>query len=531
MSDRAFQYDLNSSKWIECTDKKFIESDIENLPSALIFLGEENFSGKNFLFCPKHKQLEEIILTDGEEVITETFCNALGLFGVENYGKEIIPLRWRINLSTDNFFVNIAVDCAKIRYYARDFTQSFKSFSVSVSIKKHISSTNWIEFEIPEIIVEAAMEALRESTKAAFGFKPTVITKFQGSKKIFAYIERPFDPNIIFLKYFFRDFEDFNKIFPYDCTDNYKIICQLLEIKPPKSLRRAYAKNPYAIIWYMIFKQWGIRDINFMQKFFLLDECIGSMYLSKFHFCRNIKRVVRIEYAVKWRAFEYFCKAYLKIRGEKIFMNWLYQASMKGFNQNQVDTIDMFYNYEDKISDELKTKLFNEGLTWYIHDAMSMEIGDYLSRQDSVRIIYDKEIMTYESQINGYKFKVVRDTKDLYHIGLELENCVMTYRDKVVERKSIIVVVTFHEKYVACIEIENRNAVVQALGRHNELLQGELLFVFNIWTSLKNLEDYSEHEYQIKVIGEKTIPSEDLASWIGKIIFQNRGGEISHGQD
>ena len=536
MVNRAFQYDLNSSDWVECVEENFINADIEKTPSVLVLnyselpnhvycpkhhylekIVEENDSelisyngckfkdsdriiDKKLLYCPIHGQLEEIILTDGNEIITDAFCKFNSLVGFGVYECEEIPFRWRIFQRSPESPINIAVDFAKVHRDNSGIKKYWRTYSISISITKRISVMtkikdywghfeNWTEkseIKMPKIVEDAAMETLRESTKAVYGFKPTIITKFKGIKKIFAYLERPFDVNIILLKSFFAHFGKFDDVFPYDCTDNYKIICRLLEINPPKSLRKAYAKNPYAIIWYIIFKQFGVKDINFMQKFFLL-EYITVMPLNDFCFYRKDNKVVKMHYSDRWLAFENFCKSLIDRKGEKFMMNWLYKFSTtENLTQNQIDTFEMLYKYKEHISAELKDKVFKDGLTWYIHDAISAEVTDYLQERDNVKIFYDEKVLTCEGVINDYKFEVVKETKRLYHVGLELANCVMTYRDKVLYLDSIIFVASKENKLVACIEICD-GEIVQALGYHNQDLTGEVAQAVQEWRNLKDI--------------------------------------------
>ena len=238
MINRAFRYDLLTDKWIEIEDKNFIDTDIEKLPSVLVlkyfclenhvycpqhhflemivsendseiisdegckFKDSDRVRDKNFLYCPIHKQLEEIILIDGNEIITDTFCKFNSLIGFGLYMKRQIPFRWRIFQRTPESPINIAVDFAIIQRDNSGIRRRWENFYINVSMQKKISiikkveRKNWTdnpEMPIPENVMEIALEVLRESTKAVYGIKPTVITKFQGLKKIFAYLERPFD--------------------------------------------------------------------------------------------------------------------------------------------------------------------------------------------------------------------------------------------------------------------------------------------------------------------------------------------------
>ena len=376
MINRAFRYDLNSGVWVEIEDKNFIDTDIENLPVTMLVKIYNSQSNKKYVFCPKHKKFEEIILADENVIISENYCKFTGLTAIVDFDHEYrdvvyVPFRWRIFQRTLESPINIAADVAFVTAARYGVLVSWKNFYINVSIAKKICVVkkiegyrryleNWTEYtevQIPEIVTEAAVEVLRESTKAVHGIKPTVTTNMQSVTKILAYIERPFDLNIVLLKKFFEEFGDFDEIFPYDCKDNYKIICKLLEINPPKSLRKAYAKNPYAIIWYMLLQQLGIKDINFIQKFFYLDGDIGKWKLKDFCFNFHSKKVYLSEY--RWRTFQYFLKWTIKNGRAKVFLKLLYRFVVEklSFSDWEFDILDMFYKHDEKLSADLKKKI------------------------------------------------------------------------------------------------------------------------------------------------------------------------------
>jgi len=68
---------------------------------------------------------------------------------------------------------------------------------------------------------------------------------------------------------------------------------------------------------------------------------------------------------------------------------------------------------------------------------------------------------------------------------------------------------------LACIEIQDKINVVQALGVHNHRLEGELLFVFEIWMAWKNLIDYSDHDSTPIVQCENIEPYTDFGNFVG----------------
>ena len=149
--NRAFQYNLNLGKWIECVDESFINSDIEKLPTVLIlnyfdlpdyvycpvhhhlekiiekkdseiisckgckFKDSDRLYNKKLLYSPTDKHFEEIILTEGNEIITDTFSKFNGLTGFGKYIDEKIPFRWRIFQKYNTGSINIAADFAVIK--------------------------------------------------------------------------------------------------------------------------------------------------------------------------------------------------------------------------------------------------------------------------------------------------------------------------------------------------------------------------------------------------------------------------------
>lgn len=218
------------------------------------------------------------------------------VFYLDYYGRNnisFVPFRWRVFQRRTPATINIACDVLRVESCRNGIFKKWLNFAFSVDFLKnkvHVSKVRnenppfeWTQtdIEIPDIVVNYAMDAMRECTFYACGIKPSVLSQMKGKKKIQAYLDRPFDLNIVFLKQFLKEFihdddgnDIFDEIFPRDQKDNYKVICKLLDINPPKSLRKAYSFNPYSIVWYMIFKQWNINDINFIQRFFYLDDCI-----------------------------------------------------------------------------------------------------------------------------------------------------------------------------------------------------------------------------------------------------------------
>ncbi len=553
MIDTAFRYDYSAKKWIECEDEALIRMDIEKLPCVLIveytdkraYLQEDKDSGKErFVFCSRHRRLEKIAEAgevyidcndgpqdqsklklmrlskepDAGEIVSVFGCRFSGESGVFAFARlpeywwwaaepfVYVPFRWRLFQREPGQPLTIAGDVAKVQPTVGE-SISIRwvnvAYSVNIASKKLVVTQSkilkgWAEKgnDIPDEVVKAAMEMLRSETELDSGLKPSDLSQMKGHGKIESFIERPFDLNIVYLKTFFREFAhgDFEQLFPYEEKDNYRKICELLEIQPPQSLRKAYTFNPYAIVWYMYLTQLGVSDINLIRPFFDLKERILHMPLKDFCFSPSDRQVKRTKESVsakdaeslEW--VEFYARWMMEQGGEKRFLRWLYGASSGAPPKDwQLDTLRGLFTYCDILSPAIKGRLLKDGLTRYVHNIIAWEVTVATSRWKNVGLEYPKEILDYECRINGYEFHIVRETFHLTNLGHMMKNCVATYRQAVLDHKSIIVAVQRENKYVACIELQNNNVIMQALGVCDHLLTGEILLVCRFWAKRNGL--------------------------------------------
>ena len=523
MLDAAFTYNYEEGKWINCTDTELAKKEIEDIPCTIIveYKGDtvpdyNTYLNTEYVFCPNHNAMEEVETIFGEQVISYAGCSFSGFIGkavfyLDWYGRKnlcFVPFRWRIFQKQPSLPINIACDILQVKSCRNGIFKKWLSFSFSVNFMKnkiHVTKVKdenqiyeWTEtdIEIPNVVVNTAIDAMRESTFCACGIKPSVLSQMKGKKKILAYFDRPFDLNVVFLKQFLKEFihdddgnDIFEQIFPREQKDNYRVICKLLEIKPPKSLRKAYAFNPYAIVWYMIFRQWGIKDINYLHKFFYLDIGIANMYLHRFYYDRKEKRVTRDVALMHWLALEFYCKWLLEQKGEKRMLKWLYVTSREeSMTQLKWDILFSFSDHHKKLSEEVIQRLLKDGLTDYVHDAISTEVTALAENWEETKIKYNKIEQTYACKINGYEFKLLLNTKMLSKLGAAFNNCVATYRDRILRHESVIVYVMNKEEYLACIELQKGCHIVQASGKYNRRLNREVNNVCYYWAKYHHLE-------------------------------------------
>lgn len=523
MLNKAFLYNYEKNEWAPCTDTKYIESEIEDLPCTVIveYSGDwcpnYRYWNTDYIFCLQHNTMEEVEDVYNGKVVSVDGCIFRGLvrkavFNI-NYDEEsntvYLPFRWRIFQRKPPYLINIACDVLQTRYCRNGVIRRWINFAFSVDfmknkvrvtkVKKGSQSYDWTEtdVEIPDIVVNTAVEAMREGTFCSCGIKPSVLSQMRGKNKVMAYLERPFDLNVVYLKKFLREFthnddgkDIFDQVFPRDQKDNYKVICKLLDINPPKSLRKAYSFNPYSIVLYMIFKQWNINDINYMQRFFYLDDCLSNMLLHRFYYDRKHKRVTRTqdENLEHWKAMEFYYKWIKEMKGEKHLIKLLYHVSAEeSLFDWQIDIVMAFFHYYDSLSAEIKERLLSDGMTDYVHNAISMEITALSEKWENTPISYNAEILRYECKIKDCEFKLVHNTGMLPALGAAFNNCVATYRQRVLDHNSIIIYAMNKLKYVACIEIDDNKHIVQATGKYNEPLKDEIRRICCYWAKRNNL--------------------------------------------
>ncbi len=501
MFEAAFQYDYVRNEWVKCQKEEYIHEDIEKLPCAVIMTCEDSKGiTRKYMVCPKHNVTEEVADVSLDHVVTVDGCTFDGLVSYSlAYAKlpTLVPMRWRIFQGESDGLMRITGDVAKLCADHSGRVDHWHDFAIAVHPAKPLVEITKLRYyglqewtkrsgiRMPEIVVNTAMEVLRESTRILFCIKPSVLTQMKGHEKLTAYAARPFDLHIMFLKNFLREYikDDFDHVFPYEMKDNYRKICQLLEIKPPKSLRKAYTYNPYAIIWYMLFRVWGIKDINLMQRFFYFKKC-GGLDLHYFCYVRKTKRLERDlnDGRKEWHALNRYCEWLLSHKGEKAFLRWLYKASKTGGGHElNWNTICSFYRYEEYLSKNVKALLLREGLTQYVYERIQWEILWYAGGFRDIHIFYESQISAYECKINDIEFRFVRNSRELQHIALALQNYMENDWRRIIEHTYIFVTLYQAGRIVAAIELQRNEGILKAIGVRNRRLSDEVLLACRYW--------------------------------------------------
>lgn len=530
--DKVFRFYYPTQTWAECTLAEMAELHMRNLPAGIILLPRKiqtTWADPTELGlrvnCIKHRTFEHIKDFDGYIVKTEEGCELeCGALpapvdkDAPTQGIRWIPMFWRVRHEKTGAPVEITVSIALLKdmvtisewrhikidvnFYGQDAwgfsTNDFNGLQSEFFGKEGIV--------LPDNVTDTVLNSLRENLVPYFGFKPSVLSRMQGFKKIENFLVRPLDLNIAFLRKFIG--ADFKKLFPREATDNFKPLCQYLGIDPPKSMRKAYTFNPYAIVSYMLLKQWGVQDVNLIQRFYDFDTCIANFFLSKFVYFKEKGIVGRLEEdaAERWECMEFYFRWIVANKGEKVFVHRLLKMTQDGISDEEQTAITQFHDYFRGLSPSIKDEILEHGMTDYIQEVIEKEVDRI--NNESMQFRYSMDVFAYEHSICGFSFRVVSDTNELYKIGEDMHNCVGDYREDIVRGDSLVMTASANGQYYACLEIQG-NRIVQAKGPYNEPLSGDICRAICCWSFMCQLEiDTEDLKMREEYIKEMTQSSE-----------------------
>ncbi len=511
MLDKAFVQTGVDGSWVECLDDHLAHEGLERLNCALFIACDDDRDQHWFKFYRYHENdvVDFNVRTEAEN--QEVFAWAREQVDIVGFGHsfirqydwwkpQIVPMRWRIFQSTPSAPVFLAVDVAHVqqdRYGARFY---YETFSINVAMERGVSVIShtgygnergvWTEqtdVDLPANISAIVVEALRDNTKAWCGIRPTITWPLQGKEAVFAYIAHPFDWNVTALQHFIG--KDYAKLFPREQKDNFHPLCAYLAIHPTHSLRRAYAKNPYAIIWHVLLRGYGVEDLNLIQKFYQFDQSIAGIPFADAKLWKGKVIISRKNVArIAWSSVEYYLRWLEAHKSQRAMVNELYRFAKKGINQETSDTLSQLERYETALPKSVRRMLLRRGLTREVHDLISEAVLELQPDMHNYILLYKTEDYALEYQIGDYAFRLARQTHDLTVIGRRMNNCVASYRDKAMTGESIIMTATRAGNYVICLELDVEHHLHQAYGPYNLRLSGDDLLACSKWINLCQIE-------------------------------------------
>lgn len=519
MESIVFVQDIKNNAWVPCEEEIYKTEDLEKITCGIVLYHFDDC----FFYSSEDRHWRRIEGMQSVENfqglmcyhdLSDKFERKISL----NMDRVIFPFRWRICRKEENSYVVFALDmlCGPLKapYYGNaPLNSSLRfltmSFSMDVATRRLLKAREDLLYyndkyyaayrrydviRIPPVVMQSMVKFLQEGAGRAFGITPSILIEAGGVDFPDRFISRPFDVNITYLRSFLGR-NVFEKHFPWQQKDNFTPLCKLLGIeKPPKSLRRAYTFNPYAPVIFLILKQWGLQDINHIQKFFGYDRTIFNFHLANFRAVFRPDEIV-VSYRERgrdWQLLGGYARFVLEHGGEKKFVKVFTRLSINPWNEYVNDILRMFYDYQELFSEEILKLLLAQGENKLVHDLMSEAVTRH--KYQNVKLEYSdhklrhgRNLLDCECSIDGYEFHLVRETDELYEIGGALCNCVASYRSDVMHCISAIFYVKKEGKYLACIEVKEQHKIVQALGYCNHELCGRLLEYFAYWAYVKGL--------------------------------------------
>lgn len=127
---------------------------------------------------------------------------------------------------------------------------------------------------------------------------------------------------------------------------------------------------------------------------------------------------------------------------------------------------------------ELKKDIFEDGFTKFNHDALSNI--SYKIRNKKIEFKYTQKELKLEDDIDGFSFRLPKDSYQLCEIGTSLRNCVASYAENVQNKECTIVYAKKDDKYKLCIEVRGKE-ILQERANHNSAPNEEEMSVLLKW--------------------------------------------------
>lgn len=174
---------------------------------------------------------------------------------------------------------------------------------------------------------------------------------------------------------------------------------------------------------------------------------------------RDVRKAMRL----KSPHATYMWQQLIKRWGEPSILRWLLGENFRNIG----DCVNMYGKLTPKYQDMLWKKRFK---LKNFHD----EIISIFNKQEYEDVILPNQPQL-QADVNGMHFMVPRTAADLMTAGKKLRNCVGSYRDRVIQGKAAIVVVTDGDMNpIACLELAMGNKVKKGQPKFNHLVQAKL---------------------------------------------------------
>ena len=463
-------------KWLEnthwcCTDESELNN--ENVVYIPIVRNKNIYSerangSKRFDWTKKIPERNTPFITE-KELLTESMANIMYRKQYEVVEKQSeyilhsinVTVNWdklQITLTEDYGSVDIRVFADKTTkpdIYSRIRTYSLSEMKVN---DEYTEGKKYYDI-LPENIVDFLMKKFNKLRNKWAGREISVNSEITGLEYIEAATVYPYEPNLFFISNDYKLYDFLHSIKTND-PEGYNKYCRNLNVKSFPSLRKLYLRKPEAIYAYSILKLAGFKDVNIIMK--LLDR-------------EDYSRIIDAEDELIA-----FMKEYLMRKSEASAARFIYKFKTMEY----YDSLHIFCTYRDKIANSIVDEIMKDGFTSYNHDVLA-KLSQILE-DGKITFEYTQQQLQYECKIGDYEFIIPRTSEELIDLGIEMHNCVASYCDKVIKKKSLIVYAKKNGRKVICIEMRDKK-VPQAFEERNKPLGKESDEVMREWMDRYNL--------------------------------------------
>ncbi|MCR4741810.1 MAG: PcfJ domain-containing protein [Treponema sp.] len=454
----------------------FLASDLVRYKNHLEDLKIQNFNKKNITDSNKfYKDFFGVIVQTQEEDLTLKITIQKFKRSGDVYSKEELQ-DFDINPCVEEASVLFDLKNGQVEIQAPWGVSEYSDFYLDnpgeqlIDFDKACSFFDYLSKDkIPGQIINFAFEKFISLAQAFTGIKYDLnhFDKEDNSLVLMYKITKiPFEPNlypiIISPQITGRGIK-----FKYDRKDPkiFAKFCSKAGIRNTKIIRRAYFNSNETLINYLLFKDCGFKDINYLGK--ILESDFLLSYIN--HLDQD--------------SLLFFMRYCIEKRGQKPALKLLYKASEDYLFSS--DAMEMFTRYFRNIPKNLKKNILKDGLTEFNHNALANI--SYQCHHENEVFSYNNKQLKLQDKIGAYEFLLPKDSYQLCDIGACLHNCVASYVSKIVEGQSTIVYVKKGNEYKICIEIRE-NVVKQELVVYNQKPSKEEIKVLDEWHSRHNLK-------------------------------------------
>ncbi len=454
------------------------EIDIEDLSAAEMqcFLDWREKS-KRFSFMQENFRDKEGILKNyaGAKIHVDykklTLKLSFMIFSRQLVKEQIIPLDETPFIKEEIIFFdmkkgNITCDFSDPIYKVSKLFESNQKNKKTLSYQMHEKILFFLREretkELPSLILKAAHEKLcllaQKYTKLEnpLSFHDSVIKDKNTGKgrylsEMYIFTKLPCEP-LLYGVLMNKELSDIKFRFKYSRKDT-KVLNHFLRkarIKNYRFLRKSFVENPLVLISYMRLRDSGFTDINLYNRIINNED--------------NIKEINRFQR----NSLVFFCKKCIKTRGEISTMNLLLKKTYdeEGYEEwyEKSDAMDMFALYFEHLPEGLVKDIFEDGFTKFNHDALSNI--SYQVKNKNIVFKYSNEQKKLEDDIEGFSFRLPKDSYQLCEIGTALHNCVASYAENIQKQECTIVYVQKNGEYKICIEVRGNEIVQERIDRN-----------------------------------------------------------------